>query len=358
MNWAPESGTSPPAFDEAAFLAALAPVLGDLLGGDGRVRVTDRMAGNINLVLKLAYGERVLGARVAVNAHRFRYEAGIVKEVFAGRLLACGGGRPGDASLRRIVDAVLARPVGSLADRHWFRPILWYDWSHRVVPHSFFVFDWVEGEPLWRRPSAERYAQAGRDLAGLHRLAFDHFYEDICAIHRRPLGWAERFHAAWSKELAEAAPRLPAALAGRLAAFDSATLVPGAPCLVHNDYTGGNLLVEPGGRLCPIDWDNWVVDCAELDLVKMRYWTAIGPDGMLGHQPDLYAAFRRGYAEAADRDVDGGRLMAYERLWLLRIFNFESRRGAGPAESWQAVYPPAATYRRHLADLAEQRKDT
>ncbi len=356
MTTAPETvpASAPLPFDEAEFVAALAPVLARLLGGDGRIAVVDKVSGNINLVLKFSYRGRTLGARVALNPHRFRYERDIVKEVFAVLLLTYGSGRLDDQRLRQIVDAVLHRPTGSHVNHHWVRPILWYDWSLAALPYPFFVFEWVEGEPLWTRPAAGLYAQAGADLAGLHRLAFEHFYEDIFAIDRSRMDWGDRFRAAWARELAEAAPALPAAAAESLAAIDLAGIAAGRPCLVHNDYTGANILVEPAGGLRLIDWDNWVVDCAELDLVKMKYWTHVGADGMLAHDPELFAAFRGGYDRAADRPVDEARLAAYERLWLMRTFNFERSRGDGAAVSWQAVYPPAETYRRLLADTREK----
>lgn len=353
MTTVPQPDCRPITFDEAGFVAALAPVLSSLLGGDGRVEVVDTVSGNINLVLKFSYRGRTLGARVALNPHRFRYEKGIVKEVFAVLLLTYGSGRLDDARLRRIVDAVLQRPTGSHVNHHWVRPILWYDWSLAALPYPFFVFEWVEGEPLWTRPAAELYARAGAELAQLHRLAFEHFYEDIFAIDRSRMQWGERFRAAWARELAEAAPALPPAAAETLAAFDVGGIEAGRPCLVHNDYTGGNILVEPGGALRLIDWDNWVVDCAELDLVKMKYWTAIGAGGLLAHHPGFHAAFLDGYGRAAEHPVDPARLAAYERLWLMRTFNFERSRGDAEAVSWQAVYPPAEAYRRLLADTRE-----
>ena len=345
-----ESGAAQ--FDEATFVATLSPILASLLGGDGRVEVVDTVSGNINLVLKLSYGGRALGARVALNTHRFRYERGIVKEVFAVLLLAYGAGRVGDSRLRQIVDGLLHRPRGSHVNHHWVRPILWYDWSLEALPYPFFIFEWIDGTPLWQRPTEAAYAQAGSELARLHDLAFEHFYEDIFAIDRRALEWAERFRAAWAKELAEAAPALPAPVAAKLAAFDISGIEAGIPSMVHNDYTGANILAEPAGGLRVIDWDNWVVDCAELDLVKMKYWTSIGPDGLLAPDAALAAAFRGGYDRAASRPVDAARLGAYERLWLMRTFNFERTRDGGEAVSWQAVYPSSEAYRRLLEDLA------
>jgi len=339
-------------FDEATFIATLSPILSRLLGGDGKVEVVDSVSGNINRVLKLSYGGRPLGARIALNTHRFRYERGIVKEVFAVLLLAYGAGRFGDARLRQIVDAVLHRPSGSHVNHHWVRPILWYDWSLATLPYPFFIFEWIDGTPLWQRPTPESYGQAGAELARLHRLVFEHFYEDIFAIDRRAMEWRERFRAAWTKELAEAAPALPAEVAGRLEAFDISGISAGLPCMVHNDYTGANILAEPSGGLRVIDWDNWVVDCAELDLVKMKYWTAIGPGGLLAPDAALYGAFRDGYHGAAEHPIDADRLGAYERLWLMRTFNFERTRDGGDAISWQAVYPRAEAYHRLLADLA------
>jgi Ser/Thr protein kinase RdoA (MazF antagonist) len=352
-------------FDETAFLSALSPVLSALVGVS-RATVIGRATGNINLVLKLDCGGRVLGVRIALNRHRLRYERGPVKEVFAAAFLLALADTRGEGANeavereRRVVETLLARPTGSLVDTRWVRPILWYDWSETLSRFPYFLFEWVEGQPLWRRPSPAAYARAGADLARLHRVGFRHFYADLFSIGRQPQSWSDRFRAAWSRELAEAASALPPAVTAGLAAFPIEAVPPGLPCLVHNDYSGANLLVASDGAVRAIDWDNWVVDCAELDLVKMKYWTALGRTGRLRSDATLYAAFRGGYDQWAARPVDELRLAAYERLWLLRVFNFERARAAESArpsvreegEAWRPVYPAAAAYAARLATLS------
>lgn len=342
-------------FDADAFAAALGPILARYLGGQGPAAVVRTVSGNINRVLELRWGGRRLGARVALHRDRFRYERDIVKEVFAVLLLSYGNGRVDDARLRRIIDGILAAPVGAHAGHAWVRPILYYDWSLQTVPHPFFIFEWIEGEPLWHCPVnaalSGLYQRAGRDLARLHQFRFAHFYDDIFAIDHQPLSWHQRFAGAYTRECAEAAPHLPVATARRLAALEVTALPAAIPCLVHNDYSGANILVEPGGGLRVIDWDNWVIECAELDLVKMKYWTILNAEGHLCHDPALFAAFCTGYTDAGG-EIQPQRLAACEALWLLRVFNFE--RGRTPHDdpvSWQSAYPPADAYRPFLDRL-------
>ncbi len=333
-----------PEFDLGQFVDVAGRVLAQHLGGNGVVEIVGWHAGNINRIFELKYEGRRIGARVALNRQHFRYERDIIKEVFAVLLLYHADDRLDDALVRRVVDGVLSSPKGSHVAHQAVRAILHYDWSLEDLPFPYFLFEWVDGVVLWEAPSVDHYFQAGQVLAGLHRIRFEHFYEDIFAIRHVPRSWEDHLRASLISELAQALqhmphlPRVP----------ELGGVVAGRPCLVHNDYAGANLLVEPTGGLRVIDWDNWVVDCAELDLVKMKYWTAIGADGKLAHRADLFEAFLAGYREFAVEPVDAGRLAAYERLWLLRCFNFETSRAAGGGEdegrSWRHVYPSASTY--------------
>lgn len=347
------SGEGAP-FDLDRFLELVAGVLRPRLGGNGEVRVCGTFSGNINRIYRLSYGGRPLGARVALNRDRFKYEKDIIKEVFAVLLLQYA--RPGanDDVAQRIIEGLLGAPVGSHLGHAAVRSILYYDWSMRSFPFPFFLFEWVEGDVLWRRARADDYAGVGRDLASLHRIGFRAFYEDIFTVGRAPLSWAERFRRAFDRELEKARPRLPGALARKLGALEPAALPEPAACFVHNDYSGANIIVAPEGARRIIDWDNWVIDAAELDLVKMKYWTAIGPDGRLAHEPALFAAFLEGYREGGGKALDERMLHACECLWLLRTFNFESGKredGENAASSWEPVYPPAEVYAHHLAEL-------
>ena len=74
------------------------------------------------------------------------------------------------------------------------------------------------------------------------------------------------------------------------------------------------------------------------------------------HRAELYGAFLDGYRAAGDNPIDEGRLRAYEYLWLLRCFNFETSREASGGESagndsWRHVYPRASYYLDLLESL-------
>jgi aminoglycoside phosphotransferase (APT) family kinase protein len=126
--------------------------------------------------------------------------------------------------------------------------------------------------------------------------------------------------------------------------------------LVHNDYAGSNIIVDNTGARKIIDWDNWLVESPELDLLKMKYWTVIGEDNLLTHEPDLFAAFLAGYGSLENTSIDEDLLRAYEVLWLMRTFNFESAKREDSeirpgGTSWHEHYPPAEAYLDYLRAL-------
>ncbi len=344
-------------FDPTAFLADIAPMLAEHLGGTGPIIPLQTRAGSVNLIVKFSYGGRVLGARIALDRTHFRYERDLVKEVFAVSLLKHAGERIDDERASQMVDGLLAMPKGAHLAHDLVRPILYYDWTMAQLPFPFFIFEWIEGAVLWEQPFADDYFAAGKLLAELHRVRFEHFYENIFAIHHTPRSWRDHMRVCLNRELARADLTLPAKLVTRFNRLDLSNLQPGIPCLIHNNFSGANIVVDAAGRLHAIDWDNWVVDCPELDLVKMKYWTAIGSEGHLAHRTGLYDAFVSGYKALAGHIIDERRQRAYEYLWLLRCFNYESARegdwnGAATAtNSWRQVYPNAAYYRDLLQDL-------
>jgi len=314
-------------------------------------------AGTFNRVIKFEYAGRRLGVRVALNRAHFRYEHDIIKEVFAVTLLRRAGGPIDDSATREIVDRLMATPVGTGLEHPLVRAILYYDWSTADVPFPFYIFEWIDGVMLWEQPFADHYFAAGRALAGVHRVRFENFYENIFSILHKPRSWRDHVRVCINRELARAELHLPERLKARIDAVDLSKMSPGPACLVHNDFSGGNIVIDQEGWPHIIDWDNWAVDCPELDLVKMKYWTAIGREGRLTHRPGLYEAFLQGYGETADRPPDPNRLLAYEYLWLLRCFNFEHAREADPdlpedpPDSWCKVYPDSQYYCDLLRDL-------
>jgi hypothetical protein len=346
-----------PIFDIAAFLAAIQPILAETLGGDGVVGNYETRAGTFNRVIKFDYGERCIGVRVALDRRHFRYEKDVIKEVFAISLLNRVEQPIDDSRAREIVEALMAAPQGTNLTHPAVRTILYYDWSMTVLPYPFFVFEWIEGAVLWEQPFVDHYHLAGKLLGGLHKVRFENFYENIFSIHHKPRSWRDHLRVCINRELARAEMHLPERLVARLHEADLSKMSQGLPCLVHNDFSGGNVVIDLDDRPHVIDWDNWVVDCAELDLVKMKYWTAIGREGRLTHRAGLFEAFLQGYKEAAPEPYSPARLLAYEYLWLLRGFNFERAREADQLEpettpdSWRHVYPDSRYYSDLLQDL-------
>lgn len=352
----PRQPKTSPASDGEIVVQALQNALALRLGGNGQAEILDIVSGNVNCIYKIKYLDRYFGARLAVNQYRLKYEKNIIKEIFAILLISYLTPSPGDSAARDIIEGALRLPVGSNIGHGRVRDIVHYDWSMQTLPYPFFVFEWIAGEALWRDGRADQYFLAGQDLAWLHGISFESYYQDVFKIGRAPLDWAAGFGLSLSRELILAEGRLPPDLFARIAAFDSSRIKAGRPTLVHNDYAGGNIIVEPGGTRKIIDWDNWVVDSPELDVLKMKYWTGIGGEGLLAPDTALFAAFLDGYASTGARPLDEGLMGAYELLWLLRVFNFESakredRKAPAASASWSVHYPPPEAYVEYLRGL-------
>jgi aminoglycoside phosphotransferase (APT) family kinase protein len=345
-----------PIFDSADFQSVIGGIVAGCFGGDGKLGPLDSRSGTFNRVVKFTYQGKRLGVRLALDQTHFRYERDLIKEVFAVSLLNEAGAAIDDARAAAQVETLLTSPRGGTLSHPLVRTILHYDWSLAELPYPFFLFEWIEGMVLWEQPFPEHYHAAGKALAAIHQVRFEHFYENLLTIHEVPRSWRDHLRVCLNRELARGAFSLPEALVERLNALDMSKMEAGRPCLIHNDFSGANIIVDPAGQPHIIDWDNWVVDCPELDLVKMKYWTAIGSEGRLTHRAELYQSFLEGYRADSDLALDERRLRAYEHLWLLRCFNFEtSREALGEEEvgndSWRHVYPRAHYYLDLLESL-------
>jgi aminoglycoside phosphotransferase (APT) family kinase protein len=260
--------------------------------------------GTINTVYKVDVEGKFYALRVRTREQEYRYARGLVKEGLVSSLVG---------------------------DRFPLPSIVWHDASRQSIPFAYCVYEWVEGETLWDKPDRKLYREAGRLLRGLHGLGLA---EQADALKPR-----ERFRTRFANDVEAAAMQLPPRLARqlRLLSVDEAAASGGT--LVHNDYSGGNILVRDGRIAAVIDWDNAVVEAPALDFVKMKHWTKRGAEGELTHDGALYSAFVEGYGGEPDADA----LRAYELLWLCRVYHFERTKELQGLRLTRG-YPPAARY--------------
>lgn len=318
------------------------------LTGDPSPRVCRTLSGNINTILKVEANGRMYGLRIRSQEQVYRYEPDLMKEVFISWLLDPSHAGADDTEKARALSQLREAQRGAGRKSSGIEPTgLAFDWSRQILPQPYFVYEWIEGEPLWDDPDTQLYWAAGHALASLHRVRFDAFYADFFAIGHTPQAWVDRFRAALDKEVGEARSRLGPTLSHAVEHIPMPTTLPFSPCLIHNDFSPGNILVRDGRLAAVIDWDNAVVDVAPLDFVKMKYWTAKDDRGQLGHNPVLFRAFVTGYGPRGPEIVESETFAWYELLWLLRVWNFEiskQERGLERAPG----YPAAAEYAAFL----------
>ncbi len=315
-----------------------------LLTGDPSPRVCLTLTGNINTILKVEANGQRYGLRIRSQEQVYRYEPDLMKEVFISWLLDPAHTGVSDAEKARALSQLREARCGTGRKSSGIEPTgLAFDWSRQILPQPYFVYEWIEGEPLWDDPDEQLYRAAGHALASLHRVRFDAFYTDFFAIGNTPQVWANRFRAALDKEVGEARSRLSASLLHAVEHISMPATLPFSPCLIHNDFSPGNILVRDGRLAAVIDWDNAVVDVAPLDFVKMKYWTAKDGQGQLGHNPALFRAFVTGYGPDGSEIVESETFAWYELLWLLRVWNFEMSKQERGLERAPG-YPAAAEY--------------
>lgn len=333
-------------FSQQQLERALSP-----LGRDAAFQVREVFTGNINVILKIESDDRAYGVRVRLHESVYRYEPDLMKEVFVLQLLQQASKASNDTLIAETFRRLREAQRGLVSERCDGAPtVRYFDWSRQLLPHPYCVYDWVEGTPLVDSPTPELYAQAGRVLSQIHQVQFSAFYADFLSIGVQPVSWSERYRAALTKECAAAKPYLPPSIEAALDSISLPLETPCAPCLVHNDFAPGNILVRDGQLAAVIDWDNAVVEAPHLDFVKMKYWTARNAAGELAHDVGLFAAFVAGYGTTGQAIINSSLFTLYEILWLLRVFNFErAKELQGLARA--PGYPAAEEYEKVLARL-------
>ena len=321
------------------------------ISGEQPLRICETLSGNINTILKIEVRDHLYGLRVRTQEHVYRYEPDLIKEVFISWLLDPDNSEKNDAEKASALARILTEKKGIGRKGSGIEPNgLAFDWTRQCLPHPYFVYEWIDGDPLWNQPTPRLYFLAGQTLATIHAVQFEAFYADFLALGKLPAHWPDRFRAALNKEVADVQGRLSRSLTAALETISIPSSTPYSPCLIHNDFSPGNILVKDGHLTAVIDWDNAVVDATPLDFVKMKYWTAKDGRGLLSHEPALFRAFVDGYGPRGTEIVQSEIFALYEALWLLRVFNFEISKQESGLECAPG-YPEAAVYAEFLTGV-------
>ena len=320
------------------------------------LHIQEVFAGNINTIIQVAVSGRSYGLRVRTHERVYRYEPDLIKEAFVLWLMRHVANGSRDKEAAAAFAQLKAARQGTVTEHSEVLPIVrYYDWSRQRLPHPYCIYEWVEGAPLWDTPQPHLHALAGQTLAHIHQVQFAAFYADFLSLGEHPVSWRQRYRTAFDKEVAAAQAYLPRILVDTLRTLTVPSSISTAPCLVHNDFAPGNILVRDGTIAAVIDWDNAVVDVPHLDFVKMKYWTAKNATGELAHDPVLFSAFADGYGPTGRALINAPLFALYEVLWLLRVFNFErAKEEQGLARA--PGYPAAAFYEQMLAQTLQKRQ--
>lgn len=291
--------------------------------GNEPINITGKYSGNINLIFKLNVNNKDYGLRIRVNENIFKYEKNFFKEMAINRWFKYH-------DKDKLIDEICLfhnnfDEINSNSESNNISPyIIYNDFSRTLIPYPYCIYVWCNGDNLWCHKNKSLYFNAGRKLKEIHSLKFDAFYDDFNSIGINKLDWSMKFNLSIDKEFLILKNYVDGCYFEQIKKFrckiPSKLVV--TPSLVHNDFSGGNILVDNNDIQTIIDWDNAVIDSAELDFIKMKYWTIIDEHGCLVHDNVLFDSFVSGYGVSKDF-TRSALFMCYEVLWLTRIVNFE-----------------------------------
>jgi aminoglycoside phosphotransferase (APT) family kinase protein len=301
--------------------------------------------GAINDIYRLAVDDKHYCLRVRARNDIFAYEKTLLKEAVIGRFLEAmnyDDRRRPEAVLDGIIADVGRELKGGPVPNPISPSILFYDQSLETIPYLWTLQEWIIGEPVDAGRDSARYNALGEMVATLHRTKFESFRRSLLSEWLPAGQWIET--CADEIGTISKAYDLRINLDAIIEPIESDEL---SFSMTHNDIQPLNVIATQK-HLFLIDWDNCQIAPPELDLVKIKYWTARDPTGFLSSDVALYRAFLEGYVTKRGAAFNQKIFQVCELLWLSRVFRFEferERTGYKPAPP----FSNAASYRHAIA---------
>jgi aminoglycoside phosphotransferase (APT) family kinase protein len=245
-------------------------------------------------------------------------------------------------------------------------------------PYQTSIKEYLPGRSLYEivqnMPESEKESMAicgafeitGEQLAKLHSVSFDAFYDQITDIGGKSKPkWSELFYSQWNKNFKDAS---------RYSAFqplihpverflkDNDALVADETeaVLFHNDYQSQNLIFinnenQPYSSSNKftlsgiIDFDNWRVGPRAQDFVKMEYWTI---QGNRTWEDSFYEGYARHFPIRTDFKI---KIQIYKMLWFMLVYAFEMDKISKNEQnrSVDSRFPAAEKYIGEIRNLLD-----
>lgn len=283
------------------------------------VDLSHNLGGAINSVFKVidnSTNETTAMLRIRTGEPFFGYEKGVVKESLIANIATA-------SNQNNIADTIKERLTYKTAKNIPFPQssnILYYeDDSVFGVPAS--ILEHINGPLLIHTDNLEYYKKFGEKLAHLHKASFSNFAHSLLNLEE-VVNFDEKYISQITALLSHAdylCEDEKEKIADISASIQTSTA---RPVLCHGDFHGYNAIVYKND-VHLIDWDNAVIDTAELDFAKAYYWTGINDKGVLSHDADKFNAIIDGYADIRSQKPDPYLIRMMALQWLLRVSNFE-----------------------------------
>jgi len=292
------------------------------------LKIGRHFRGTFNHVFEILCGARRFALRLRYREEHFGYEKGIFKECLLAVLQ--NRGTPVeflDDLLLQSIDEILGKS-GLMEELEWMGPkVFYFDFSNKYFNGPWALLEWNGN--VNKSFGAEEAQQLGIIARQVHSLKFRRHYKSLIAPTESVGGAVE----AWVSEIKDRIQSEPdlvewAAVEESLSEIiDQIQSKDPSFVVCHNDLHCNNVVASDDGEITLIDWDNVVLGPWQLDFVKLFFWSKISPStSRFESDMSVFSSFCSGYGVEPEDVLSDPLFHLSQLLWLLRIYQFESKR--------------------------------
>jgi Phosphotransferase enzyme family len=321
------------------------------------IELKEFFEGSFNIVFRFHAATGDYALRVRIRESDFGFEK-IAKESFA--ILAFQNPDFSDQKIGSAIQYLYQQKSCGFMEHPFVGKVYYSNWSKKIemLPHTFCIYEWKEGKPLYSVPKSKYFEAAGKLLAEFHQRTFSSCYPTIIDIGAKPFSLKDEI-------LYIATQQYKTSLmnGGSEAVLDklikwintyTINLLPSYEAVFcHYDFSGSNIVVdEDRSAVFALDFDNWRVSVCETDFPKLFHWTIIDPViGKRTSSPERIEDFMRGYRSGGGA-INEQLLRLKEAEWLLRVYAHSLIQERTDSERYQqSSFPSSHYYEQAISNL-------
>jgi Phosphotransferase enzyme family len=323
------------------------------------IELKEFFEGSFNIVFRFQTATGDYALRVRIRESDFGFEK-IAKEPFA--ILVLQNPDLSDREIGIAIQGLHQQKSCGFMEHPFVGKVYYSNWSKQieVLPHTFCIYQWKEGKPLYSVPKSEYFEAAGKLLAKFHQRTFSSCYPTIIDIGAEQFSLKDEILCTVTQQykislINGGSETVLNELIKWINTYTSNLLPSYEAVFCHYDFSGSNIVVdEDQSAVFALDFDNWRVSVCESDFPKLFHWTIIDPvTGKRTASPERIEDFIRGYRTGGGA-INERLLRLKEAEWLLRVYAHSLlQERTDPERYQQSSFPSSRYYEQAISALLQ-----